>query len=68
MGWLIFGRGEIYKEGQVNTVRGKILKMLDDMDEDQQRDILKSIEKGDQPFGSQFDMQKIHGSHSGRGA
>lgn len=45
MDWLIFGRGEMYKDGQANTVRGKILKMLDDMDEDQQRDILKSIEK-----------------------
>jgi len=45
MDWLIFGRGEMYPDGPPSTIKGKILKMLDDMDEDQQRDILKSIEK-----------------------
>lgn len=43
--WLIFGRGEMYPDGLPNTVKGKILRMLDDMDEDQQRDVLKSLEK-----------------------
>lgn len=45
MDWLIFGRGEMYSDMKPDTVKGKILTMLDDMDEEQQREILKSIEK-----------------------
>ena len=40
-----FGRWEMYPDGPPNTVKGKILKMLDDMYEDKQRAILKNIEK-----------------------